>query len=189
MLRGILYALAILLAVAVFAKSRSRTVRQWVLLILSYALYTSWGPWFALVLLGSTLMNFFLGQGLRRKPSGFILWVGILLNLLLLCAFKYLPEIAVHSDSPSLQMFSSLILPLGISFWTFQAMSYLFDVYRGEELDPSLPEFALYMAFFPVTISGPICRLPEMLPSFARSMPYGGTTSSVGSAESRPGPS
>jgi alginate O-acetyltransferase complex protein AlgI len=57
-------------------------------------------------------------------------------------------------------------LPLGISFWTFQAMSYLFELYRGEELDPSFVEFALYMAFFPVVISGPICRLPEMLPQF-----------------------
>jgi alginate O-acetyltransferase complex protein AlgI len=45
-------------------------------------------------------------------------------------------------------------------------MSYLFDLYRGEDLDPSFVEFALYMAFFPVTISGPICRLPEMLPQF-----------------------
>jgi len=59
-----------------------------------------------------------------------------------------------------------LALPLGISFWTFQGLSYLFDLYRGEELDPSLAEFALYMVFFPVTISGPVCRLPDMLPQF-----------------------
>ncbi len=45
-------------------------------------------------------------------------------------------------------------------------MSYLFDLYRGEELDPSFFEFALYMVFFPVTISGPICRMPDMLPQF-----------------------
>jgi alginate O-acetyltransferase complex protein AlgI len=55
---------------------------------------------------------------------------------------------------------------LGISFWTFQAMSYLFDLYRGEELDPTFVEFALFMVFFPVVISGPICRLPAMLPQF-----------------------
>ena len=61
---------------------------------------------------------------------------------------------------------SHLALPLGISFWTFQALSYLFDLYRGEELDPTLPEFALYMAFFPVTISGPVCRMPNMSPQF-----------------------
>jgi alginate O-acetyltransferase complex protein AlgI len=86
--------------------------------------------------------------------------------LLLLFAFKYVPELAGQSSIPSLQSFSGLALPLGISFWTFQALSYLFDIYREEELDPSFAEFALYMAFFPVTISGPVCRLPEMLPQF-----------------------
>jgi alginate O-acetyltransferase complex protein AlgI len=65
-----------------------------------------------------------------------------------------------------LQRFAHLALPLGISFWTFQAMSYLFDLYRGEELDPSFVEFALYMAFFPVAISGPVCRMPDMLAQF-----------------------
>ena len=50
-------------------------------------------------------------------------------------------------------------------------MSYLFDLYRGEELDPSFVEFALYMAFFPVTISGPICRMPDMLPQFRSDRP------------------
>jgi alginate O-acetyltransferase complex protein AlgI len=55
-------------------------------------------------------------------------------------------------------------MPLGISFWTFQALSYLFDVYREEEIDPSLLEFCLYLAFWPTVTSGPICRLPHMLP-------------------------
>ena len=50
-------------------------------------------------------------------------------------------------------------------------MSYLFDLYRGEELDPTFFEFALYMAFFPVTISGPICRMPDMLPQFRSEEP------------------
>ncbi len=111
-------------------------------------------------------MNFLLGKWLRRKSSAAILWLGVLLNVLLLSTFKYLPAIAVHFPVSWLQGFAHLLLPLGISFWTFQALSYLFDVYRGEELDPSLAEFALYMVFFPVTIEGPICRLPDMLPQF-----------------------
>jgi D-alanyl-lipoteichoic acid acyltransferase DltB (MBOAT superfamily) len=112
------------------------------------------------------VLNFFVGEWLRRKFSGAILGLGIFLNLSLLASFKYLPEASVHIPVASLQRFSHVALPLGISFWTFQAMSYLFDVYREEELDPSFFEFALYMAFFPVTISGPICRMPEMLPQF-----------------------
>src|SRR5271167_2246632 len=171
LLRGILYALVFLLCIAVFAKARSRALRQAVLLIACYALYFTWGAWFAAVLLASTVMNFLLGKWLQRKPSGLALLTGILLNLALLGSFKYLPEIAVNIPLSSLQKFSHLALPLGISFWTFQAMSYLFDLYRGEELDPTLWEFALYMAFFPVAISGPICRLPDMLPQFRSQQP------------------
>jgi alginate O-acetyltransferase complex protein AlgI len=95
-----------------------------------------------------------------------MLTAGIVLNLALLSTFKYLPEVAIKIPLASLQRFSHLALPLGISFWTFQAMSYLFDLYRGEGLNPSFLEFALYMVFFPVAISGPICRMPEMLPQF-----------------------
>src|SRR5271169_6429540 len=160
----VLYAVALLIGLAIFANVRSRGARQAVLLIGSYALYATWGLWFAAVLLASTVMNFLFGLWLRRKPSALVLWIGIVCNLLLLGSFKYLPEFA--GSVGSLHLFSHIALPLGISFWTFQAMSYLFDLYREEELDPSLVEFALYMAFFPVAISGPICRLPDMLPQF-----------------------
>ena len=166
MLQGILYVLVFLAEVAVFVKIRSRSVRQAALLAGSYALYLTWGAWFAAVLLASTVMNYLLGSWIRRKPSWPVLSIGILLNLGLLSSFKYLPEFAGNIPFSSLQKFAHLALPLGISFWTFQAMSYLFDLYRGEELDPSFVEFALYMIFFPVAISGPICRLPEMLPQF-----------------------
>jgi len=166
MLRAILYGLTFLLCVAIFAKLRSRKARQAVLLIASYALYISWGGWFVLLLFASTVGNFLLGKWLQRRSSGLVLAIGILLNLTLLSAFKYLPEAAVAMPFSSLQKFAHLALPLGISFWTFQTMSYLFDLYRGEELDPTFYEFALYMAFFPVVISGPICRLPDMLPQF-----------------------
>jgi D-alanyl-lipoteichoic acid acyltransferase DltB (MBOAT superfamily) len=164
--RPVLYTLTFLLCTVIFAKVRSRHVRQATLLIASYALYLSWGAWFAAVLLISTVMNYLLGEWLRRKHSGFILSVGILLDLVLLSTFKYLPDAAVHLPFSSLQRFAHIALPLGISFWTFQAMGYLFDLYQGEEVNPSFFEFALYMVFFPVTISGPVCRMSEMLPQF-----------------------
>lgn len=164
MLQAALYVLIFIACVAISTAVRSHRTRQAALLVASYALYLTWTPWFALILLASTVINFLIGQWLRKNASVVALALGTCLNLLLLGAFKYLPEAASHSHA--LQTFSQIAMPLGISFWTFQAMSYLFDLYRGEELDPTFFEFALYMAFFPVTISGPICRLPDMLPQF-----------------------
>ena len=146
-----------------FAALRARLA---ILLIASYVSYVTWGTWFAALLAASTIVNFILGDCMRRTQSRLVLALGIVLNLVLLSTFKYLPAVFITLPFSSLQPVAHLALPLGISFWTFQAMSYLFDLYRGEELDPSFFEFALYMAFFPVVISGPICRLPDMLPQF-----------------------
>jgi len=164
--RAFLYGLAIVIVVVGLTRLRSRGARQVLLLALSYVLYVTWGWWFAIVLMASTLINFLIGQRLRRTRSPLALWTGIALNVALLSTFKYVPEIAHSSSIAWLQSFSRVALPLGLSFWTFQAMSYLFDLYGGEDLDPSLLEFALYMAFFPTVISGPICRMPDMLPQF-----------------------
>ncbi len=166
--RIISYAVVFLLCVVILAKARSRPLRRTALLIASYALYLTWGAGFAAVLVTSTVMNYLVGEWLRRNRSAVTLSIGIFLNLALLSTFKYLPEAAVHLPFSSLllQRFAHLALPLGISFWTFQAMSYLFDVYQGDDVEPSFFEFALYMVFFPVTISGPICRMSEMLPQF-----------------------
>lgn len=171
MLQPISYVVVFLLCVAILAKVHSPRVKQCVLLIVSYALYLTWRPWFAAVLLASTGMNYLVGSSLRRQRSGFLLLLGIALNLALLGTFKYLPEAAVSLPFSSLQHFAHRAMPLGLSFWTFQAMSYLLDVYQGEEIDPSFFEFALYMVFFPVTISGPVCRMPEMLPQIRSGSP------------------
>src|SRR6201988_3396862 len=165
-LRGSLYGIAFLLCLVVVATARFPRVRQLTLLLASCGLYLTWTRWFFAVLMISTVMNFLLGRTLRRKQSGAFLAGGILLNLILLSTFKYVPAIVIAMPFSSLQRFSHIAMPLGISFWTFQAMSYLFDLYRGEELDPTFFEFALYMSFFPITISGPICRVPDKLPQF-----------------------
>ena len=160
-----IYVLIFVVTLFLLRKTRSPRLRLFVLLIGSYVLYSSWGWWFAAVLFASTVINFAFSKWIRPKSSALALPLGIVFNLLLLGSFKYLPQIAAHISA--LQGFSRIALPLGISFWTFQAMSYLFDChYRGESLDPSFFEFALYIVFFPVVISGPICRMPQMLPQF-----------------------
>jgi alginate O-acetyltransferase complex protein AlgI len=170
------YVVLFLTCVAVFAKVRSRTARQAVLLASSILLYLTWQPWFAPVLFTSIVVNFLLGKWLRAKPHWLPLSAGFLFNLALLSAFKYVPQLTAYLLPSALQETASVALPLGISFWTFQALSYLFDLYREEELDPSFFEFALYMVFFPVTIAGPVCRMPDMLPQFRaeESTPWSG---------------
>jgi alginate O-acetyltransferase complex protein AlgI len=161
------YVFGCLASLAVVVSFRSVRLRQILLLLVSYVLYLLWGPWFLGVLLFSSACNYFLGAYLRSRVTLGRLWLGIAFNLLLLGTFKYLPGFASSAPSVSaLSSFRHLILPLGISFWTFQALSFLFDLYREEELNPSLLEFCLYMAFWPTVISGPICRLTRMLAQF-----------------------
>jgi alginate O-acetyltransferase complex protein AlgI len=73
-----------------------------------------------------------------------------------------------------------IVMPVGISFWTFQGLSYLIDVYLEEEVDASLLEFCLYMAFWPTVLSGPVCRVPNMLPQFRREPVFSWTDISAG---------
>jgi alginate O-acetyltransferase complex protein AlgI len=74
----------------------------------------------------------------------------------------------------------AIIMPIGLSFWTFQALSYLIDLYLEEEVDPSLLEFCLYMAFWPTVVSGPVCRLGQMLPQFRQEPVLSSDNLSVG---------
>lgn len=135
--------------------------RQAALLVLSYLFYSTWGVPFVALLIASSLANYGLGEWLRRHPSAARLWIAIIINIVLLATFKYLPSEAHVSG-----WVARLGVPVGISFWTFEALSYLLDIYRGEELNPSLVEFCLFLAFWPTVLSGPVCRLPEMLPQF-----------------------
>jgi alginate O-acetyltransferase complex protein AlgI len=161
------YAVGVVVVWLVAMRLRSVTARQWLYLIASWIFYYSWGSWLIVILLFSSLMNYGLGEWLKKRISLGRLWTGIILNLALLSVFKYLPLLgdAVQSNS-ALSLLKKEIFPLGISFWTFQAMSYLFELYREEELNPTLKEFCLYMAFWPTVLSGPICRMSSMLPQF-----------------------
>jgi alginate O-acetyltransferase complex protein AlgI len=171
-LKLLAYAFGCLVSLVVAILVRSVRLRQILLLGVSYGLYLIWGLSFLGILLFSSVCNYFLGVYLRRRITQGRLWLGIAFNLILIGTFKYLPELANSSFSfGALNSLRQLVLPLGISFWTFQALSYLFDIYREEELDPSFLEFCLYMAFWPTVISGPICRLTNMLPQFRSEKP------------------
>ena len=159
------------LAASIIACSLSSIrARQVLLLLASYLFYSNWGLGFLSILIASSLLNFSLGALLRHRMTSRWLWTSVGLNVALLGFFKYLPPMAeaVGTTGWQLELVRKILMPVGMSFWTFQGLSYLFDVYREEELDPSLLEFCLYMAFWPVVFAGPVCRLPDMLPQFRK---------------------
>jgi alginate O-acetyltransferase complex protein AlgI len=140
--------------------------RQFLLLLISYAFY--W--WFAgpliAILVVTSLANFGLGRLVRTLRLEY-LWLAVGVNVGLLAVFKYLPEV-LATLAPTQANVVRLVMPVGMSFWTFQALSYHIDTYLEEDIDPTVLEFCLYMAFWPTVIAGPVCRLPEMLPQFRR---------------------
>lgn len=148
--------------------------RQILFLAASYLVYANWGLSFLLILIASSLMNYACGVALRRKPTAPRLWLGVTLNLLPLVFYKYLPALLDLGQVGSweYELARQIIMPVGMSFWAFQGLSYLFDIYYEEELDPSVLEFCLYMAFWPTVFSGPVCRLPRMLPQFRQLPPF-----------------
>jgi alginate O-acetyltransferase complex protein AlgI len=161
------YGIGVVVVWLVAMRLRSVHARQWLYLIASWLFYYSWGSWLIVVLLFSSLMNYALGEWLKKEITARRLWTGIILNLALLSVFKYLPLLStVALPGSHLAWLTRIAFPLGISFWTFQALSYLFELYREEDLNPSLLEFCLYMAFWPTVLQGPICRMSSLLPQF-----------------------
>jgi alginate O-acetyltransferase complex protein AlgI len=145
------------------------------ILAASYVFY-GWVDWrWVLLLVASSVVNTVAAQVIARSPSQVTrkraLTVAIVFDLGLLAVFKYLgffvseldgglDSIGLGSSIPLLQ----IVLPIGISFFTFQAISYVVDVYRGETPAASLIDVAILQAFFPHIVAGPIVRANELLP-------------------------
>jgi alginate O-acetyltransferase complex protein AlgI len=161
---------------------RSVKARQALLLLASYAFYASWGLGFLCILVASSLLNFGLGVLLRRNPSARYLWLGIAVNVLLLGFFKFLPPILEAGGTAAwyYPFAHWILMPVGMSFWTFQALSHLWDTYLEQDVEPTLLEFSLYMAFWPTVFSGPVCRLPHMLPQFRQEPVFSSSNVSAG---------
>ena len=167
----LLYVVMVSITWLLFFRLRNVRPRQVLMVSVSCILYGSWGLGFLILLILSCLMNYALAMSLRRNASPARLWVGIILNVVLLSTsgispwHRFLAATCIGADA----IRTRIILPVGISFWTLQALSYLLDVYRGEDLEPSLLEFVLYMTFWPTVLSGPICRLSNLLPQLRNS--------------------
>ena len=148
-----------------------RSLRNHWLLVFSLVFY-AWGePVYLLLMLFSIAFNYLCGLGMERFPAPRVrkglMALALVVNLGMLFAFKYLGFFAGLAGKAFgfEATVSALALPIGISFYTFQALSYTIDVYRGTvPAQRSLPKLALYITFFPQLIAGPILRYDGVAP-------------------------
>lgn len=136
--------------------------RKYFLLLISFVFYLTYGFKPIIILILSILINYIIGIWISKfKYKKILLFLGIALNLIMLIYFKYLNFFIQNLNSLFSLNFNiiDLMLPIGISFFTFQAISYLIDIYRKKiTYEKNFFDFALYLIFFPKIISGPIIR-------------------------------
>ena len=130
--------------------------------------YGYWNPAYLPLLIGSLAMNFIIGKALERKPSKLLLAAGIAFNLGLLGYYKYVDFFleTINRFVANDFHYLNLVLPLAISFYTFQQIAFLVDAYRGETVPYNLLEYVLFVTFFPQLIAGPIVQHNEIIPQF-----------------------
>ncbi|MFY7916536.1 MAG: MBOAT family O-acyltransferase [Rubrivivax sp.] len=155
--------------------------RKTLLLIASYYFYMAWDWRFAGLLVALTVVNYFAGRGIARASGNDRvrrLWLAVALTVCLgiLAFFKYanffvhelqqlLTGIGLANDGSTLRV----VLPIGISFFTFQSLSYVLDVFRRQEQEcRDMLSFAVFVAFFPTVLAGPITRARHLLPQLER---------------------
>jgi alginate O-acetyltransferase complex protein AlgI len=170
------YIYLLLATVPIFWLSKNQKIRQLILFFASIYFYMSWSRVFVFLLLGMVVVNWIIGNILGRSKKAEVLWVGIIFNLAILGFFKYinffienilsLYFFAAHSSAPALPgPYISIILPLGISFFVFEFISYLVDIYKNKITPESnIIVFSLFVMFFPHLIAGPICRAEQFIP-------------------------
>jgi D-alanyl-lipoteichoic acid acyltransferase DltB (MBOAT superfamily) len=159
--------------------ARAHRAQNWLLLIASYYFYAAWDYRFLGLLAASTIVDYSCGLAMgsmtNQRKRRLVLWLSIAFNLTMLGFFKYFNFFADNLQA----LFGALgwqvdyvtlrvLLPIGISFYTFVTMSYVIDVYR-REIEPTrnLVDFAVFVAYFPHLVAGPILRATALLPQIA----------------------
>ncbi len=148
------------------------------LLLASYLFYAAWNPPFILLLWLSTVVDFYVGKALFTQENPYkkklLLVLSLIGNLGMLCFFKYgtfllenfvsLSNLIGFNYNPAIP---TIILPAGISFYTFTTLCYTIDMYKKRsEPVKSLLDFSLFVTFFPHLVAGPIVRPPQLVPQF-----------------------
>ncbi|MDB6083671.1 MAG: hypothetical protein JWN43_1552 [Gammaproteobacteria bacterium] len=172
------FAMFFAIVVALHSLPLGWTTRKINLLIASYIFYAAWNPPFILLLWISTVVDWYAAQGLVRadRPSARRAWMllSVVANLGMLLYFKYgtfllhnftmlMASMGVHYKAPDID----IVLPVGISFYTFATMSYTLDIYLRRALPArNFLDYALFVTFFPHLVAGPIMRPTELVPQF-----------------------
>ncbi len=159
--------------IAVYQLPWGWNARKWLLLLASFVFYGAWSPAFLLLLIASASVDWWLSLRMAAAQSAAArkrwLLVSLCANLGLLGFFKYgnflnrnveslLNAVGVHWQAPTFD----ILLPVGISFYTFQSLSYCIDVYRNQvPVQRSLRDYVLFVAFFPQLVAGPIVRYSD----------------------------
>ncbi|MGH7223895.1 MAG: MBOAT family O-acyltransferase, partial [Gemmataceae bacterium] len=153
-----------------------RSARIGLLLIASFYFYACWNKQLALLITATTVLDYLLALGMDRSASPrrrkLLLCISLFVNLGLLCYFKYvnfflvsLDEALIAAGAPMWFNTLRVILPIGISFYTFEAINYTVDVYRRRmPAERNLAHFLLFILFFPHLVAGPIVRARDFLP-------------------------
>lgn len=166
-----------------FVCQKSLKIQNFLILVASYFFYGWWSMAFLGLLIGSTLMDYYLAFAIdNSNPKSSKKWLilSVILNLGILGLFKYcdffilqfqvaLNEFGVKANLPLLK----LALPIGISFYTFHGLSYLFDVYRKVQKPvKDVVEYGVFVSFFPLLVAGPIERAGHLLPQIQKNRTF-----------------
>ena len=148
---------------------KSTRLKHISLLIASYVFYGWWDWRFCFLMLGLTAVSFFTALGLEKRPGDKkIVAAGVIAPLAVLFFFKYMNffiDSFCAAFGISAPVSLNIILPVGISFYTFQSLSYTIDAWRGKvKISHDFIKFALYIAFFPQLVAGPIVKAADFLP-------------------------
>lgn len=155
--------------------------KHW-LLLASYFFYFWYNPWFGLLLPITTIIDFYAGKKIGESTNGnekkFWLTISLACNLGVLLAFKYsiffLNSILQITQGESFSPYAALIVPAGLSFYTFQSIGYVMDVYRDKvPAEKKLLNFALFVSFFPQLVAGPVERYGSLMPQLEKPRTFG----------------
>ncbi len=167
----------IIVLVGAFILQEINLYRKLFLIVASFIFYMHWKVDYGWLLAGSILFNFYIakliGEASVQKRRKILIVFAVFGNLLLLSVYKYtnffIGNINFFFNLAHLKNIKAvdIVLPIGISFFTFQAISYIVDVYKNKIKPASLTDTALYISFFPHLIAGPIIRAIQIIPQFA----------------------